>query len=283
MKDFPSAVAALVVGPVHRLATCWKVERTDGVTLRFCDHSSPLVFGGETYEPAGGFDASARQMPGDANPQNAEIRGVLSSEAITEADLAAGLYRDAKVTEYLVDWLYPWAGAIDTRVYWVGEMTFTGETWEAELEGLPRMLKHAVGDVYSRSCRHDLGDASCGVNLADFAQACAVAAVTTDRLAFTVSGLTEADGYFDDGSIEWTSGLNQGRTSEVKSYVQVGGAFTLHLKTPSAINAGDDFTLYPGCDKLVETCHGTFGNVERFGGFPHMPGSDATLRNAEQV
>ena len=49
----------------HRFATLWRIERTDGVVFRFTDHDSAIVFKysttDETYVPAGGFVASARE------------------------------------------------------------------------------------------------------------------------------------------------------------------------------------------------------------------------------
>ena len=103
--------------------------------------------------------------------------------------------------------------------------------------------------------------------------------VTTARLVFTTTGLTQADGYFSYGHVEWTTGDNADLTSEIKDYTLSGNILELQLRTPYAIEAGDEFTICPGCDKTAETCQDRFGNIAQFGGFPFIPGTDIVLRN----
>jgi uncharacterized phage protein (TIGR02218 family) len=49
---------------------------------------------------------------------------------------------------------------------------------------------------------------------------------------------------------------------------------TLWQRAPSAVEAGDGFTVTAGCDKTLATCKAKFDNVANFRGFPHMPGND---------
>lgn len=96
----------------------------------------------------------------------------------------------------------------------------------------------------------------------------------TARLQFT-SDVVTTDGFFDDGTIVWILGENSGITSEVQQY---GSATTmLHLQTPFPIASGDTFVISPGCDKTFQTCKSKFSNKDRFGGFPHIPGSDKMI------
>ncbi len=78
---------------LHRFAHCWRITRTDGTIIRTTDHDVPLTVGTETFAPASGFTASARQKQAGLAEQNFEVIGVLDSDAITDADLRLGLRR----------------------------------------------------------------------------------------------------------------------------------------------------------------------------------------------
>ncbi len=43
------------------------------------------------------------------------------------------------------------------------------------------------------------------------------------------------------------------------------------------MQAGDAFTIRPGCDKSFATCRAKFDNAVNFRGFPHVPGTDQVL------
>jgi hypothetical protein len=53
------------------------------------------------------------------------------------------------------------------------------------------------------------------------------------------------------------------------------GTLELFLSLPFPIEAGDLFTLYPGCDKSRITCAAVFDNVTKMLGAPDVPGQDA--------
>jgi uncharacterized phage protein (TIGR02218 family) len=284
-SDSSAAAQALIAGRTHRLATCWKIERTDGTTLRFTDHDAALEFGGETYTPAGGVSASARRRSAGLGAQNLEVLGALDSAAITHDDLRAGRYRDAKVTESLVDWRYPWAGAVATNVYWIARVEYTGEQWEASVESIARRLQSKVGGAYTRSCRHRLGSAACGVTLSSYTDSGVVSAVSggglDDRRVFQATGPAGAAGYYDLGYVEWLTGSNAGLTHQVKTHTVSPITLALQLRSPFAIQVGDTFDIVAGCDKLAATCKTKFSNMANFGGFPFVPGNDRMMQTPE--
>ena len=85
------------------LATCWKIVRRDEVVLGFTDHDQALSFGGTDYLPRmlDGGEAPARL---GAQIDTGEVIGVLRSDAISEDDIAAGLYDGAEVETWRVNW-----------------------------------------------------------------------------------------------------------------------------------------------------------------------------------
>ena len=78
--------------------------------LGFTDHDRPLtVDGDDCSSRRPGFSASeARDTLGLA-VDTVDVEGALSSDAISEADIAAGLYDGATVETLLVNWREPGA------------------------------------------------------------------------------------------------------------------------------------------------------------------------------
>lgn len=280
MQTLTAGLTSLMVGGRHCFATCWTIERLDGVTFRFTDHDNTLSVDGVSFTPGGTGNASARQRVEGVEPQNAEVRGAITSGLINEEELQAGRYRGAKVTEFVVDWRFPWAGKFSTNVYYVEETTFDGERWVAKLLGQKIKLQPKVGDLYTRTCRYDLGDADCGLNLGPLTVAGTISTVLTDRRRFTTT-LTNSDDYFVLGRMTFTSGANAGLRFDVKSYASASGQIELQVQTPFAVAPGDAFSVYPGCDRRDSTCKTKFGNFLRFGGYPTIPGNDKAFETPD--
>ena len=98
-----------------------------------------------------------------------------------------------------------------------------------------------------------------------------------DHLRLAIDEPRAADGWFAGGVLTWESGANAGRSCEVRDWVEASSRITLFLPQPFAIEVGDKFRAYPGCDKRLSTCTGRFANVLNFRGEPHLPGQDAML------
>jgi uncharacterized phage protein (TIGR02218 family) len=156
----------------------------------------------------------------------------------------------------------------------------------AEVRSLAHVLNQTVGRTFQATCDAELGDARCGVDLEDpaFKGAGAVLDLLRDR-AFTASGLGAfAPGWFAFGTVEWTSGANAGRKTEVLSHDLIDGVAILTLLEAPVrpIAEGDAFIARAGCDKRIETCAEKFANVVNFRGFPHIPGQETVLRYASR-
>ncbi|WP_339614373.1 DUF2163 domain-containing protein [uncultured Parvibaculum sp.] len=272
MKQLDADLAAHLTGGATTLAWCWKLARRDGALLGFTDHDRDLVIDGVTFEAAAGISASAMESHAALQTDNLEVEGALSSLRIDEADLMAGLYDDADVELWRVNWAAP-----DQRVLMrkghLGEVTRSGASFRAELRGLAHRLNEPRGRLFQYTCDADLGDARCGVDLT--ATSGEVTAATDNRL-LTVTGLESVDdGWFTRGRIGFTSGANEGVTAEVKRHA--GDALELWQALPRGIAAGDTVEVTPGCDKSFATCRAKFSNGGNFRGCPHMPGNDYVL------
>ena len=63
----------------------------------------------------------------------------------------------------------------------------------------------------------------------------------------------------------------------VRSWDAATGTLSLFLPALYSIQAGDAFTIRPGCDKTFQTCQAKFDNALNFRGFPHVPGNNQVL------
>lgn len=276
MKSLSSALQSHLACGTTTLAWCWKLTRRDGVVLGFTDHDRPLTFAGVTYAAATGFTAGEAQAGADLSVDNLSVVGALASETLNEHDLMAGLFDNAAIEIWRVNW-----AAAEQRVLMrsgtLGEVKRGKTAFEAEIRGLTQALNQSVGRVFGHGCDAVLGDGRCGVTVS--AAAAAVAAVT-DARRFTTSGLAAyASGWFADGTLTFVSGANAGRSMEVKrhSLANAIAAFELWQAMSEAIAPGDAFSVTPGCDKQFSTCKTRFSNAANFRGFPYMIGADAAL------
>ncbi len=278
MRKIPEALAAHIEGGVTTLCRAWRVTRRDGVVLGFTEHDHPLVFAGTAFRAASGFTASeARETGGMAAPA-AEVTGGFSSEAITEADLAAGRYDGARVEVFLVNWQEPEAQHLLVSVKEIGEVSRAGEAFTAELRSFAHRLSQENGRIYNRRCDASLGDGRCGIDMTAGGRRLSgtVAAVESrDRIVVALPASVE-DGHFRLGRLVFDTGPNAGLSVQVEdSEVTLGGVrLRLWLPLEGLPEAGDAVTVSIGCDKAFSTCRDRFANAANFRGFPHMPGSD---------
>jgi len=262
---------------VRKFATCWKILRTDAVEFKFTDHNEPLIVNGLQYTPISGVSASAKQQKSDIKENNFDVQDVIGS--ISEDDLRVGKFRNAEVTEMLVDWGCPFYGPIITNKYWIEQTIHNGETWEAQVSGLPAKLKREIGNVYSRNCAWTLGDTRCQFVIVPETGR-AVQTVVDDRNEFTGNMAVSTTGHWDYGILTWTSGPNINVSSEIEK--NTGQQVKLRFYMPYAIAVGHLFTIKLGCNKLIQTCLDKFNNIKNFGGFPTIPGNDKLIAGAER-
>jgi uncharacterized phage protein (TIGR02218 family) len=280
MKSLPPALQAHLDTGATTLCWCWRLTRRDGTVMGFTDHDEDVSFGGVAYIAATGFTASEVQSSLGLAVDNLTVIGALSAAALTEDDLAAGLYDDAEVEIWRVNW-QDTSQRVLMRKGNLGEVARGRTAFEAELRGLAHKLNQPVGRAFLKTCDADLGDARCGINLASsaFTGTGTVQAVLTPARVFTASGLGGyASGWFSGGKLSWTSGANVGRAMEVKAHGK-GTAVTIELwqAMSEAVSAGDQFTISAGCDKSFATCKAKFENLSNFRGFPYMTGNDAVI------
>lgn len=258
----------------------WTIRRKDGVVMGFTSHDKDIVFRGVTHKSCDSLLSSATSNSTEVGSTgNVDVSGIISSTAITEADLYNGVYDSASVEV----WNVPWSGTDSPFLLMQGIM---GTVEQSDIHFVADVTAQSVLfqtkpllDVYSPSCRWSLGDDNCKVSLSGITVSGSVTAVggktglsLVNKRAFTDSSRLEATGAFDQGAITWTSGNNIGAVSEVKDFDS--GAFVLWDSLLYQIEVGDSYNVHIGCNKSKEDCKSKFNNFNNFGGFPHVPGQD---------
>lgn len=269
MRTLPAPLASHLAGGVTSLCRCWRLVRSDGVTLGFTDHDRDLTFDGVTFAAASGLAPSEAETQLGMAVAGGEVSGALTSAAIAEADIAAGLYDAAEVTTYLVNWAdVSQRMTLDAAT--VGEIRRSDQGFVAEMRGVMHLYDQQQGRLFLADCSADLGDSRCKVALAGLSVAGTVDA-SPDRYTLSSAAVAARPaGWFTGGRLTLVSGANAGRSRMVKTHATDG---VLHVWEAfgAAIAPGDAITVTPGCDKTFETCQGKFANLANFRGFPHIP------------
>lgn len=276
MRVLPEAMTAALEGGATTLCRCWEVRREDGVVLGFTDHDRDLAFDGVIFEAEAGLSTTAAEMSTGLNIDTHSVTGALQSEAITDADLDAGVYDSAQVTLWMVDWTNVANRLLLSRGF-IGEVRRQGSRFEAEVVGLAERLNQPVGRAYLHRCNAQLGDTRCGVDLSQPQwSGQGIVSAVLDTQSFEVTGMDGFEtGFFSGGGLSWTSGVNSGLDGHVKRHAKNAAVrIELWLSSPSPMSVGDGIKLTAGCDKRAETCRAKFSNFSNFRGFPHMPGDD---------
>lgn len=273
MKTLTSEMQSALSTEAAKLCYCWRIERQDGTIVGFTEHDQDLTFDSLTYQSADGIQATTIVQSLGLAVDNLNLDGAISSSSLNEADLDNGLYDDAEVELYLVDW-----SDVSTRMVVargsVGEVKRFETAFSTEFRSLAHRLNQKIGRIYQRYCDANLGDSRCKRDVTGATFTLSSGAVTAaDGRVLDVTGADGySDGWFDRGLMTVLTGAAAGAILEVKEHA--GETIELWLPPPTAISVTDTVKLVAGCDKSYNTCKGKFGNGTNFRGCPHIPGND---------
>ncbi len=260
------------------LAQIFKLTLRNGEVMGFTSFDEDILMDdGVVYKAFSGMTPSAVSSTSQFNVDNLSVEGFLEDDRITEADLKYGKYDYADVIIAELNWNdepYDWSKTNIKRVGKLGEVKIQDGKFSAEIRGLQQELANKVGVLYQTTCRARFGDNRCGVNTDNYSELSSVDTIT-NNLRITAN-LTAANGYYNGGSILFTSGLNTGLVYEVKS--TWGNIIDLQIPANYVIAVGDTFKIVRGCNKTIKTCQDIFGNAVNFRGEPYIP-SDGEVIN----
>lgn len=269
-------MAAFLEPELTSIAFCWRVERRDGVALGFTSHDRDSLIGGLAYRASPGMLPSAVSLSDGWEPSAVDVSGALTSDLITEFDLASGRWDGAALFLFMVDWEAPEGEQLPLARGELGDIGLTGRGFTAELNGPTAALDRPVVEQTSPDCRAELGDRRCRVDMAGRIVVARVTAVFAEDVV-EING-AGGDDRFAYGRLRWISGANSGLESSVLN--SGDGRVTLREPPHFPAQAGDLVEIAEGCDKALATCSGRFANAVNFRGEPHLPGIDLLTRYA---
>lgn len=268
MKSLPAQLLAHYREPVTRLATLWRIHRRDGQVMTLTDHDAPITYAGDVYSPSNSATPTAIVTSGDMTVDNGELASVPGSgdSAITLEEQLSGLYDGAEVRIFRVCYEHPEWGAELLKRGWLGSLSTSPSEYKLELRGLVDALQKPIGVILQPTCRADLGDYLCGVDLGPYTITAEIDGVTS-RQEIASSELAQPDDYYLGGRLTFLTGANGGLSFEVRHSTTLG-ALILATQTPRPVAVGDQISIHAGCDRTLPTCRDRFNNLRRYCGEP---------------
>lgn len=125
---------------------------------------------------------------------------------------------------------------------------------------------------YYPTCPWSLYSTGCGLDIGNWKKAGTVVSAESASI-IRVSVLSEMDGYYNEGGVEFTGGALAGITAPVRRSWDVSGNTKIEFLMPLAAlpSYGDTVLVYPGCDKTPATCESKFSNYLHNRATPFVP------------
>ncbi|MBL4813790.1 MAG: DUF2163 domain-containing protein, partial [Rhodobacteraceae bacterium] len=204
---------------------CWDLTRQDGVRFGFTDHDMDLSFDGRAYSASTGMSARALMQGTGLAVDNTEALGVLSDDAVSEADIRAGKFDGAEVQAWLVNWQDVSQRKLRFRGS-IGELRQGAGAFHAELRGLTDALNQVQGRSYQYDCPAVLGDSGCRFALeqAGFTEELSVVDIIANRAVIFAGLELYEPQWVARGRLSVSSGAAAGLNGVIKNDMTgVGG------------------------------------------------------------
>lgn len=275
MRDIPVNLEAHLQQETITLAHLVYIQRADGVEKFFTDAVRDVEYDGDVYVADGSFSSSAVFTSSiNIELQSVSLEFILSDAGISEADIRSRLYLQAACQIMGVNYASPADGVLVLYAGSVGKIQITNNNraiLEISAKGGAASGGVIGSEVFSMTCRANLGDARCGVDIDALAVNFEVDAVGSPRFNMRSDDLTQDLDTWRQGKVVWATGANQGTTSEVNGSYPDGTV--RFVGTVADMEVGDTGVIYPGCDKLIDQGCTRYDNVVNFRGEPHVPTS----------
>lgn len=284
MKDLSASMITHIGQATTTMASGWRVVRTDNQTFGWTDADKDVTIASVLYRASEGLRVTATKTVEGFAVDTLDVSAFLDTS--DEADIHAGLWDYAEVTHFEYNWDSPPASfdnnLLILRKGNLGEVRRQDNLFVAEIRGLAQRLTTRTGRLYTPTCpwRHAVwngstyaASAECGASLTGKIKTGSITSVGSNaKLDFSDSAQSEADGFFDEGIITFTSGPNNGLSMDVRRWQ--GKQFSLYRPLPYNVAVGNTYSAVRGDDKRAATCKDVYSNLVNFGGFPHIPGPE---------
>jgi uncharacterized phage protein (TIGR02218 family) len=243
-------------------------------TLYYTSGPAAVTVGGHTYavfDVERGLIKQVRGIEVDnlvvtIHPDDTDLLGSYSWQKSVRMG-----YLDEAEVKVLKVFFYPTGAVVGAVERFLGSMadkelsmSAVELTVKSKFEIFNRMFP---ANLYGPSCNYTLYDTNCGKNKVDFVEPGSVLTGSTARVIKCSLDSSVAD-YYTLGVIEMINGACNGERRTIEDYT--AGVVTVSRKFSSTPAIGDDFYIWPGCDRAKSTCETKFSNTN-FSGEPFIP------------
>jgi uncharacterized phage protein (TIGR02218 family) len=273
MKSASPELIASISAEATTLCRLWRVTRRDGTVFRFTDAVRNVTFGGNVYRADVSFTSSAIfTTTVVANLQSVTLAIIMDDTAFAEGDLRKRLYDSAIAQISVCDYTHPEYGEL---------LLFSGKFGIVQLSNIQTASITIIPDsgaatgkvigneCFQQTCRANLGDVRCTVNIDPLKVAFTVISATGG--SFVAAALNQPSAHWTLGKIKWLTGHNAGTDSLISSGDQASTSIFLAAPPFYPIAPGDTGYAYPGCDKQAITCSSKFNNILNMRAEPFIP------------
>ncbi len=278
MKNIdPTLLAFLDSGTQFCVADLYTLTISTGQVFRYTSCDQNIQFSGKSWASVGtlfsrdsikssvGIEVDTLKVTVNPGPE-LNINTVPFAQAAWEGAFDGASLRLERL--FLSDWKTP----VGTVLLFLGQISNIETSSTAVILNVTSQVEYLniqmPRNIYQAPCVHVLYDQGCGIN----------------KSAFTISGVagnqnldgsvptnvSAPDAYYNRGGIKWTSGPNNGVVRTIKSWTS--NTMTFFSELPTNAKSGDQFIIYPGCDKtFTGDCKNKYNNVIHFKGYPFIP------------
>jgi uncharacterized phage protein (TIGR02218 family) len=278
MKSASGALITLLATNQFFMADLFTFTLVNGTILRYTTGDADLVSGGNTFLADGprlkrtkthwkiGLDVD--EMDIEVYPRATDlVNGVAFLTACLRGAFDGAVIQVERA--FMATYGDTSAGTVITFAGRVAEIdlgrTIATFKVNSHLELLNMQMPR---NLYQPGCLHTLYDSGCTLVKATFSLNKTVGSSPTLSV-IPVPGTGQAAGYYDLGTLLFTSGVNNGVSRTVKAWDGTNATLTVPL--PAVPTVGDAVTISAGCDHLQSTCLNKFSNLVHFRGFPYIP------------
>ncbi|UAT42662.1 DUF2163 domain-containing protein [Anaplasmataceae bacterium AB001_6] len=231
--------------------------------ISLTNYNKDLIHKNITYKGKAKLSITNRTQSNEDKATKLIISSIIDSEEIKPEYMHQGLFNNATIFINSIE------KSNEIKPFFSGKITQTAQDdnrikiyAESDIAYLSKII---IGQTISKNCNASLFDSKCTLNRATYQNKGQISKIITSD-TFIDSTLSKADGYFNFGEIEFTSGRNKNINFKILRYEKQ--AFSLSLPIKYELEIGDEFIATAGCNKTIENCTHKFKNNKNFHGFP---------------
>ncbi|AZL15539.1 DUF2163 domain-containing protein [Rickettsiales endosymbiont of Stachyamoeba lipophora] len=260
---------------VTTIATCIWIKLKNHKILGFTNHSYNLTINDIAYYSIPNSNISAIAKTQGLEADNLNISTIVDHHFIKPQEINSGLYDQAEIEIFTVDYLNPNEHKISLQKGYIGEIKLIGDQFFAEINSLEASTDQTIIGVYSPTCRVKFCGKSCGIEESKYTFSSEITSVITQS-KLTIKPLDLPRNYFNYGQIYFEDGDYSQQKFNIKSHNYK--IITLNYSLPFKPQLGQEIKLIAGCDKTFNSCCDKFYNAINFRGEPHLPGLDQLFK-----